>query len=446
MRNRTAAERSWQRFTEGAVPDDVRPDVLRSWRRSGHVPLSIDSAPVTPSSTDAVERWEDSPAGRAYTAVADELRAVAQEGDFVAAATDADGTIVWTAGGRTMRRRAESVAFVPGGRWGEDAVGTNALGMALCEGRPSVVWSAEHYAPIVHDWVCYSAPFHDPLTGAVAGVIDLSTTWRRANPLALTTVTALARLYDQALAATGTAVRGGRSGGAGASGGLLAPGRPDGAGPWPGPVPGQRREVASGLGFAEVAVLAAAFDVPLRLRLLGTAEVALGHTPLLLPPRQVELLAVLSLAPTGLTLDALHDRLHGDRPVRPSTTKAEVSHLRRVLGRRLASRPYRLLGPVVADHVDVLGAVASERLHRALDLYRGPLLPASEAPALVEHRYLVDAAVRNAVLGGGTVDDLARLAERMPDDAYLHELVVDRLPRSDPRHALAQAHLDSLLR
>ena len=444
MRNRTAAERSWQRFTEGAVPDDVRPDVLRSWRRSGHVPLSIDSAPV---STEAVDRWEDSPAGRAYTAVADELRTVAQEGDFVAAATDAEGTIVWTAGGRTMRRRAESVAFVPGGRWGEDAVGTNALGLALREGRPSVVWSAEHYAPIVHDWVCYSAPFHDPVTGAVAGVIDLSTTWRRANPLALTTVTALARLYDQALAATGVAVRGGRPGAANGAGCLFGPGPAGaGAGAGPGSRPGGDRAGASGSGFAEVAGLAAALEVPLRLRLLGAAEVTLGHTPLLLPPRQVELLAVLALAPAGLTLDALHDRLHGDRPVRPSTTKAEVSHLRRVLGRRLASRPYRLVGPVLADHVEVLDAVGSERLDRALDLYGGPLLPASEAPALVEHRYLVDAAVRNAVLGGGTVAELARLADRMPDDAYLHELVVARLPRTDPRHALAQAHLDSLLR
>jgi hypothetical protein len=320
-----------------------------------------------------------------------------------------------------MRRRAESVAFVPGGRWGEDAVGTNALGLALREDRPAVVWSAEHYAPIVHDWVCYSAPFHDPLTGAVAGVIDLSTTWRRANPLALTTVTALARLYDQALAEAD-----------------LAP--PDLGDPR-----GRYGERPRG-GVPALPVAATALEVPLRLRLLGPAEVALGATPLLLPPRQVELLAVLALAPTGLTLDALHDRLHGDRPVRPSTTKSEVSHLRRVLGRRLANRPYRLLGPVTADHVDVLAAVGSERLDRALDLYRGPLLPASEAPALVEHRYLIDAAVRNAVLGGGTVGDLLRLAESMPDDAYVHELVVGRLPPTDPRRALAQAHLDSLLR
>lgn len=414
-------ERTWQQFTEGERPRGVRPVVLRSWERCRHVPLSLDQAPLA---GDAPARWRQSPAGRASAAIADELTAAAVDGDFVAAVTDAEGTIVWTAGGRTMRRRAEQVAFVPGGRWDEAAVGTNALGLALREDRPATVWSAEHYAPIVHDWVCYSAPVHDPATGTVAGVVDLSTTWRRATPLALTTVSALARLFDQALR-LGPSASPGR--------GLERAGRPAGGG-----------LLAVTRARPDADIGDDADDEALRLRVLGDAAVTLDGATLPLPPRQLDLLAVLALAPGGLSLEALHDRLHGDRPISPATTKAEVSHLRRALGPHLAGRPYRLVGPVAADHVEVLDALRDGRVADAIALYRGPLLPLSDAPAIVEHRHLVDAAVRNAAIAAGEVGGLARLAERMPHDPYLHECLVTRLPAGDPRRALAQARLDVL--
>ena len=60
--------------------------------------------------------------------------------------TDAETRILWTYGGRVMRRKAETVNFVPGGRWDEASVGTNALDLANRTGDPSMVFSAEHYA------------------------------------------------------------------------------------------------------------------------------------------------------------------------------------------------------------------------------------------------------------------------------------------------------------
>ena len=70
--------------------------------------------------------------------------------------------ILWTYGGRVMRRKAETVNFVAGGRWDDTSVGTNALDLATRNDAPSMVFSAEHYAPIVHNWVCWAAPVHDP--------------------------------------------------------------------------------------------------------------------------------------------------------------------------------------------------------------------------------------------------------------------------------------------
>lgn len=349
----------------------VRDEVLASWERSlQHVAPHLDHAPVH---DDAPTRWRSGPMAHAFRSVEDELTQIAHDGDFVAAVTDETGAIVWVAGGRTMRRRAEEVAFLPGGRWDEAAVGTNALALALSSGRPWAVRATEHFSPMVQDWVCYSAPIHDPATGSPVGVLDLSTTFRRANPLALSTVTALARNLELVLEAR--------------AGGRIA-------------------------------------DAPsvLRLEVLGRGDVSIDGTRIAVPPRQVELLTLLALHPGGLTLDALHDRLHGDRAANPNTTKAELSHLRRAVGAHLASRPYRLDGSWTCDHAEVLDALRVGRVDDALVRYGGPLLPRSDAPNIEEHRHALDVALRSAVLADPTPARLASLLAAMPDDPYLIEL------------------------
>ena len=62
-----------------------------------------------------------------------------------------------------------------------------------------MVFSAEHYASIVHNWVCWAAPVNDPVTGQQLGVIDLSTTWDRTHPIGLATARVMARLIEQAM-------------------------------------------------------------------------------------------------------------------------------------------------------------------------------------------------------------------------------------------------------
>lgn len=350
----------------------VRDAVLESWERSvQHVAPHLEHAPVL---DDAPTRWRTSRMAHAFRAVEDELTQIAHDGDFVAAVTDEIGAIVWVAGGRTMRRRAEDVAFLPGGRWDEEAVGTNALGLALSTGQPWSVRATEHFSPMVQDWVCYSAPITDPATGLRVGVLDLSTTFRRANPLALSTVSAMARNLEFVLGHTPTTV----------------------------PGPGS-----------------------LRLHLMGTAEVRVDDRVVALPPRQIELLAVLSLQAGGLSLEQLHDRVHGDRPAAPGTTKAELSHLRRVIGVHLANRPYRLDGAWTADHVELRSALRTGRIDDALGLYRGPLLPRSSSPLVEEHRRAIDVAVRTAVLTAPTRARVLRLLDVVPDDPYLVELAAD---------------------
>jgi len=379
----------------------LRPVVASSWARSSAtVDTTLDVAPVVDPG-DVAARWADSRFGRASRLILDDLTDLAAQGNLVAAITDEEVTIAWTAGGRQMARRAESVHFAPGGRWSEDAVGTNALALARLTGRPESVFSAEHFAPMVHDWVCYSAPILDPRTGRFLGVIDVSTIWSQANPALLTTVSALARCVEYQLATDRDALGGRRE----------PPGRTE-----------------DGLG-------------DLALRTLGGADVRLGGDTVHVTPRQLELLVILALHPEGLSLDELTCFAHGDHPVRPATVKAELSHLRNRLGGRIGSRPYRLVGPVSADVVELVGDLASGDIRSAVARYGGPLLPQSDAPEITEWRMRVDVAVRDAALHGRDPDTLFELSGRCPYDTEVHRAALAALTPDDARASVLAGRL-----
>src|SRR3954467_15078350 len=123
---RLDALRAWTAFLEHGDGAEavVRPEILRSWQRSQpRVSRDVSEAPLDDES-DARAFWRDSPLQEAVTRVEDELRRTAQDGDLVLAVTDAQTRILWTYGGRVMRRKAESVNFVPAARWDEESGGT----------------------------------------------------------------------------------------------------------------------------------------------------------------------------------------------------------------------------------------------------------------------------------------------------------------------------------
>ena len=391
---------AWESFVAQGRARGVRREVAASWRRSAKaLPPTVAAAPVDP---DDVTRgaWESSPLRSAFPVVEDEVRRAATELDYVGALTDSTGRILWTAGGRTMQRKAEQVNFVPGGRWDESSVGTNALDLALRQGTPATVYSAEHFSPAVHGWVCYAAPLTHPVTGDVLGVLDLSTTWERAHPMALTSVTAMARAIGAELARVAGASR-------------AADDRPTGV----------------------------SADGPLAVRLLCDGTVECGGTRLLLTRRQREILALLVLHPDGLRLDELHAHLYGDAPVTTTTLKAELSHLRRAIGGGIASRPYRLERGAECDVTTVLRAVRAGDVRAAAAAYSGSLLPWSDSPTLQEWRHHVDVAVRTAVLSSDDVEAAMALTESAPGDDGVLQHAWLLLPAGDPRRAIVAGRL-----
>lgn len=332
----------------------VRAEIFASWERSAaHIMPEVHEAPLADVDETRLT-WESSPLSAAVRQLESQLQSAADDGELVVAVTDPGTRILWTYAGAVMRHKAEKVNFIPGGRWDEASVGTNALDLALRLDHAATVYSAEHFSSCVHSWVCWAAPIHDPRTGRQLGVLDLSTTWDRSHPIGLTTAKALARLLGRELratVATGTA-----QDGASRPGGLL------------------------------------------ELKLLGRGGAQLNGVRLRLTRRQIEILALLALNPDGLDLGELHAQLYGDRPVSLGTLKAEVSQLRAVLGGHLESRPYRISLDVRCDVTDVLHRLRAGDVAGAAERYGGELLPGSESPALAEFGDFVTVALRNALL------------------------------------------------
>lgn len=397
---RVDAVRAWTSFVEHGDGAEclVRPEIWSSWTRSEQsVSPQVQYAPLDDETATAAY-WRESPLQAAVERVEQDLRRTAEDGDLVVAVTDPQTRLLWTYGGRVMRRKAESVNFVPGARWDDRSVGTNALDLANRLDRPSMVFSAEHYAPIVHNWVCWAAPVHDPVTGAQLGVLDLSTTWDRTHPIGLATAQVMARLIEQAMPAS--------------------------AGP---------------LGQAPVADDG---EPGLVLSVLGTAEARLDGQRLLLNRRQTEILALLALHPDGLSLDRLHAAVYGDHAVTFSTLKAEVSHLRHALGGQLSSRPYRLTMPVSTDVDHVLGLLRRGRVAQAVEAYGGDLLPGTDSPALQELGEYVAVAVREALLADPEPEAVARYSDLAPYDTEVVEAALARLAgRAHPLVPLLKARL-----
>lgn len=375
-------ERVGGRF--GAPAGVVTSDIRASWDRCRSL-LEVEHPSVPVDDATVADTWDDSPIRRQAAHILTQLADTGRDAGMLAVVTDPDGQVLWETAPSSLRRGAEAIGLIPGGRWDEPVAGTNGIAMALVTGQPSAVFATEHWCEPIRDWVCYSAPVHSA-EGDVAAVIDLSTTWDRANPLALGTVRAMARLIEIELSTAGPVTAG------------------------------------------------------LDLRALGRGRAMLDGAPIALGPRQVELLVTLAVVGTA-TLDELHALLFGDRPISMATLRAEISHTRAALGGAIASRPYRLTVPVRVDALDVLDRVRHGDLAGAVRRYEGQLLPRSDAPLVVERRYHLDVALRTALLTSGTTRELLRFAAVHPFDVEVLEHAVDVAAPADPDRPAAVAAL-----
>ena len=181
----------------------------------------------------------------------------------------------------------------------------------------------------------------------------------------------------------------------------------------------------------------------LELSFLGGSSIRLKAQEMELGRRQCEVLTVLAMNPRGLSAESLGLRVYGDAALL-STIKAIVSRLRQSIP--IASKPYRIDVEFWADFLEVEALAASGRYREAVSLYRGPLLPDSDAPAIVEAREHLDELVRSAVLRSGDVEAILSLSDLLGDDLELLEVALERLSAVDIRVPLVRAKRNRIAR
>lgn len=175
--------------------------VARSWSRA--LDRGLDPDGGNPRRAVAVGEVERRRRDSALGAVIDDFRqvisTVADASQCLLVVTDADGVILWREGAGRVRLRADDLGFTEGAVWTEATVGTNAIGTALAEALPVQLFAAEHFEQGQLPWYCTAAPVHDPRTGDLLGVVDVSGPALTLHPMVGALVGSAARLAEMGL-------------------------------------------------------------------------------------------------------------------------------------------------------------------------------------------------------------------------------------------------------
>lgn len=438
----------------------LRPVVLESWLRSRRGTIDPNLVLERPALSDEelAELRRTHPISQVLPMVRRLLFDEARESGMIVAVGDAAGRLLWVDGDTQLQDRAGEMGFRAGMDWSERAMGTSAPGSALALGHPIQVLGAEHFNRAVHEWSCTAAPVHDPQTGAIIGVVDVTGGDSAASPhllpllqatlaaieaeLQLASLRMLLTRTPQSLphaAAEHPDPFGAR--------GLGEPAAP--ASPAAGSNPAAESPPTASVDAAATGASGPEF-VP-RLLVLGREPALLEWQAgaAALSGRHAEILLALSDAPRGLGAATLAEQVYGQRSSE-QTLRAELVRLRRWLAAAgvpigIRSRPYALEGRLRVDAADTLDALERAPGYPVFATYSGPVLPGSSAPIAERLRAEVDATLREAMLEFASPDALYDYAQRWAAaDAQVWETLLQVLPRDSPKRARVVARLEAL--
>lgn len=398
--------RAYEDFLSGIAPpaDAVRTVVRDSWARSlqrgvnpGDAVPEDAAAPMSDAEFDRYRAAHPITSARALvqSLMLDDIG----DSGVVVALTDQVGRLLWVEGDRQARTRAGHINFVEGSVWSEEIVGTNAPGLALKVDKGVQIVGPEHFAGPVQQWSCAAAPVHDPATGHVIGVIDVTGGREVAAPFALAAVRSVVAAVERELRSRAV-------------------------------------DLADPTTFGE----AAAPDA--RLEVLGdnTYRWRDGGRTHGLSRRHAEILLLLQTYPEGLNTEQLAMLLAEDG-IDPVTVRAEISRLRRDLGTGVVqSRPYRLTVDLRSDVGDLRDRIAAGAGLAPVieELGRGGLLVESTAPGVTDLFEEIREDLRSRLIAEADVAALRTWTSSVHgrDDLAAWRRLEHRLPVTDPDRAV----------
>ena len=471
---------AWEHFLDAGEPASVRAPIADSWRRShdaGVDPSGERIAPVLSGTEETAARWDVHPLSGLTELFQECLATVYGEAGNLLVVSDSQGVLLWIQGDPGLRHAAaDAMNFAEGTLWSEGGTGTNAVGTALAADHAVQVFAAEHFNEVVQAWTCSAAPIHDPETGELLGVIDLTSRMASVSPYTLALAVSTARAAEAQLRAEmyerDTRLRARyeqRVTQGGDARALLTPrGRvlmqhpqswlPEGLVALP-PGGGELVLPTGERGFAEPVGDDDAFLVRalaehasrrrpvLHLSLLNRDRAAADAdgTSVALRRRHSEILALLWASRDGMTTEELGADLYGDT-AKASSVRGEMARLRKLLGPWITTEPYRIHGDVDCDVGRVQELLRRGEVTRAAEEYQGQLLPHSEAPGVVRERDALERWIRHAVM---TADDREALWAWLQspagrDDLPAWKALLPHLEYRDPRRSRAAARVGHL--
>ncbi len=149
------------------------PRVRASWRRSQGYGVPADEVvPVFTGTPDTGSLLHEC-ASRVLT----DLQSTIANEPVSLMVADPDGFVLARLGDDVSIHRAlDRVHLAPGFSYSERNAGTNGLGLSLADRAPSLVRAADHWCTDLRGYTCAAAPVLEPVTGELAGSINL-TTW-----------------------------------------------------------------------------------------------------------------------------------------------------------------------------------------------------------------------------------------------------------------------------
>ena len=182
--------------TGAADPGAVSDFVAASWRRSQSAGVAADGGEVPYIGdidiSSRLLRCSQPIIDRLIDATEDIPLSIALSDNKARVLTRVDTT-------RTIGLLLDNISLAPGFDYAEGHIGTNGVGTVLEAGRSAQIVGPEHFHERFQAYSCSGAPIHDPMTGHIEGVLDLTCLTEHSTPMLHSIVRSAANEIEQCL-------------------------------------------------------------------------------------------------------------------------------------------------------------------------------------------------------------------------------------------------------
>lgn len=174
-------------LTTGTLASYIpRPLILQSWQRCQAMQVNPGTRIATLAIAHETELQDLLAANelliRAASPVMSYLIDFFADSGYAVVLSDASGCLLQVVGDAAIIRRLTRIDFVPGGKWSEQAAGTNAIGTTIADGHVVQLMAAEHFCDGWQDLTCTATPIRHPATGEIIGTLNITGNYRLIRP------------------------------------------------------------------------------------------------------------------------------------------------------------------------------------------------------------------------------------------------------------------------